>query len=31
MKMKNPLLVVRDIDKSAEFYKKVLGLRAADD
>ena len=27
MKMKNPLLVVRDIDKSAEFYKKVLGLR----
>ena len=27
MKMKNPLLVVRDIDKSVEFYKKVLGLR----
>ena len=27
MKIKNPLLVVRDIDKSAEFYKKVLGLR----
>ena len=27
MKMKNPMLVVRDIDKSAEFYKKVLGLR----
>lgn len=27
MKMKNPMLVVTDIDKSAEFYKKVLGLR----
>ena len=31
MKMKNPLLVVRDIDKSAEFYKKVLGLRVVMD
>ena len=27
MKMKNPMLTVTDIDKSVEFYKKVLGLR----
>ena len=27
MKIKNPMLVVTDIDKSVEFYKKVLGLR----
>ncbi|MBQ2961213.1 MAG: VOC family protein [Oscillospiraceae bacterium] len=27
MKLKNPMLVVRDMDKSLEFYKKVLGLR----
>lgn len=26
MKMKNPMLVVTDMDKSIEFYKKVLGL-----
>lgn len=26
MKIKNPMLVVADIDKSVEFYKKVLGL-----
>lgn len=26
MKLKNPMLVVIDIDKSVEFYKKVLGL-----
>ena len=26
MKIKNPMLVVTDIDKSVEFYKKVLGL-----
>ena len=26
MKLKNPLLVVIDIDKSVEFYKNVLGL-----
>ena len=26
MKLKNPLLVVTDIDKSVEFYKDVLGL-----
>ena len=26
MKLKNPLLVVNDIDKSVEFYKNVLGL-----
>ena len=27
MKFKNPMLVVTDIDKSVEFYKKVFGLR----
>lgn len=27
MKLKNPLLVVVDMDKTVEFYKKVLGLR----
>ena len=27
MKIKNPMLVVTDIDKSVEFYKKVFGLR----
>lgn len=27
MKFKNPMLVVRDIEKSVEFYKKVFGLR----
>ena len=26
MKLKNPMLVVKDIDRSVEFYKKVLGL-----
>ena len=26
MKIKNSMLVVADIDKSVEFYKKVLGL-----
>ena len=26
MKMKNPMLVVADIDKSVAFYKRVLGL-----
>ena len=26
MKIKNTMLVVTDIDKSVEFYKKVLGL-----
>lgn len=26
MKLKNPMLVVNDIDKSVEFYKNVLGL-----
>lgn len=26
MKYKNPMLVVTDIDKSVEFYQKVLGL-----
>ncbi len=26
MKLKNPLLVVTDIDRPVEFYKKVLGL-----
>lgn len=31
MKLKNPLLVVSDIDKSVDFYKKVLGLRVIAD
>lgn len=31
MKLKNPLLVVKDIDKSVEFYKKVLGLHVIAD
>ena len=26
MKLKNPMLVVADIEKSVEFYEKVLGL-----
>ena len=26
MELKNPMLVVKDINKSVEFYKKVLGL-----
>ena len=26
MKLKNPMLVVTDIDRSVEFYKKILGL-----
>ena len=31
MKLKNPMLVVTDIDKSVEFYKKVLGLHVITD
>ncbi|MGN1479226.1 MAG: VOC family protein [Acutalibacteraceae bacterium] len=31
MKLQNPLLVVTDIDKSVEFYKKVLGLHVITD
>lgn len=31
MKLKNPMLVVKDIDKSVEFYKKILGLRVVVD
>lgn len=31
MKLKNPLLVVNDMDKSVEFYKKVLGLHIIND
>ena len=31
MKLKNPLLVVTDIDKTVEFYRKVLGLRVVMD
>lgn len=31
MKLKNPLLVVADMDKSVEFYRKVLGLRVVTD
>ena len=30
MKLKNPLLVVTDIDKSVKFYKNVLGLTKQD-
>lgn len=26
MKLKNPMLVVTDIDRTVEFYKRVLGL-----
>ena len=29
--LKNPMLVVTDIDKSVEFYNKVLGLRVVAD
>ena len=31
MKFKNPLLVVADMEKSVEFYKKVLGLHVVMD
>ena len=31
MKIKNPMLVVTDIDKSVDFYKKVLGLHVITD
>lgn len=31
MKFKNPLIVVTDMQKSVEFYKKVLGLRVITD
>lgn len=31
MKIKNPMLVVTDIDKSVEFYKKVFGLHVTMD
>ncbi len=31
MKLKNPLLAVTDMDKSVEFYKKVLGLHVTMD
>lgn len=31
MKLKNPMLVVTDIDKSVEFYNKVIGLRVIAD
>ena len=31
MKLKNPVLVVTDIDKAVEFYKKVLGLHVITD
>lgn len=27
MKLKNPMLVVTDMDRSVDFYKRVLGLR----
>ena len=31
MKFKNPLIVVKDIEKSKIFYKEVLGLRTISD
>lgn len=31
MKMKNPLIVVKDIQKSKDFYREVLGLRVISD
>lgn len=31
MKLNNPMLVVKDIDKSVDFYKKVFGLRVVMD
>lgn len=31
MKFKNPLLVVTDMEKSVDFYRKVLGLRVVMD
>ena len=31
MKLKNPMLVVSDMEKSKTFYKQVLGLRVIAD
>lgn len=31
MKLKNPMLVVSDIDKSVDFYKNILGLHVISD
>ena len=31
MKMKNPLLVVKDIERSKAFYRSTLGLRTISD
>lgn len=31
MKLKNPMLVVSDIDKSIDFYKNILGLHVISD
>lgn len=31
MKLKNPMLVVSDMDRSVEFYRQVLGLRVSMD
>ena len=31
MKFKNPLIAVKDIEKSKAFYKEVLGLRTVSD
>ena len=31
MKLKNPLLVVADIERSVEFYRNVFGLRVVMD
>lgn len=31
MKLNNPMLIVTDMDKSVDFYKKVFGLRVVMD
>ena len=31
MKFKNPLLVVKSIERSVEFYKNVMGLEITED
>ena len=31
MEFKNPVLVVTDMDKTVEFYKRVLGLQIVTD
>ena len=31
MKLKNPMLIVQDMEKSKAFYREVLGLRTVTD